>query len=214
MAQPRPGPNVVVSWLSKQMAGEDSCRWKLWFKAHKKFEKVPSDFNLAKWTVEHTEMLSARANELRSQGYNIFIEGQNDFKLNGKNGATLAGKADIVAIREDDACVVDCKTGGDKNSDKIQVLLYMLALPINTAHCRGRTLRGEVQYWNGVVHIPPEAVDSQLKERLRRFMDIAASSETPLKVPSYSECNYCGLTSGDCPERVTEPPEAAPTDLF
>ena len=214
MGQPRPAPYVVASWLSKQIAGEDSCRWKLWFKARNKFEKVPSDFNLARWTVEHTEMLSARADELRSQGYEVFIEGQNDFKLDGKNGATLAGKADIVAIREDDACVVDCKTGADKNSDKIQVLLYMLALPIKTPHCRGRTLRGEVQYRGGVVHIPPEAVDSQLKERLRRFMDIAASSETPRKVPSYSECSYCGLTSDDCPERVTEPPEPAPTDLF
>ena len=204
----------MASWLSKQIAGEDSGRWKLWFKAHNKFEKVPGDFNLAKWTVDHTDMLQARTEELRGEGYEVFVEGQNDFKLDGKNGATLSGKADIVAIRDDDACVVDCKTGGDKNSDKIQVLLYMLALPINAPHCRGRRLRGEVQYRSGLVHIPPEEVDSHLRERLRRFMDIAAASEAPLKVPSYSECNFCGLTAADCPERVTEPPDAAPTDLF
>ena len=214
MGQPRPAQYVSASWLSKLMVGEETCLWKLWFKAHNKFERVPGDFNLAKWTVDHTDMLQARAEGLRGEGYEVFVEGQNDFRLDGKNGATLAGKADIVALLGDDACVVDCKTGGDKNSDKIQVLLYMLALPINTPHCRGRTLRGEVQYRGGVVHIPPEEVDSQLRERLRRFMDIAAASEAPLKTPSHSECRFCGLTGADCPERVTEPPEAAPTDLF
>lgn len=214
MAQPRPAPNVVASWLSKQIAGENSCRGKIWFKAHNKLEKVPSDFNLAKWTVEHTEMLSARAHELRSQGYDDFVEGQNDFKLHGKNGATLSGKADIVAIRDDDACVVDCKTGGDKNSAKIQVLLYMLALPLNAAHCRGRTLRGAVQYRTGAVSIPPEEVDSHLGERLQRYVDLAASAHVPSETPSYSESKYCDLTSSDCPDRVLEPTAPAPTDLF
>lgn len=214
MGQPRPAPYVSASWLSKLMAGEDACRWKLWFKAHNKFEKVPGDLKLAEWTVEHTDMLQARAEELRDEGYEVFVEGQNDFRLEGRNGATLSGKADIVAMRGDDAFVVDCKTGGDKNSDKIQVLLYMLALPIRTPHCRGRRLRGEVQYRSGVVPIPAEAVDAQLKERLRKYMDIAASSEAPLKTPSYSECHFCGLTTGDCPERVTEPPESSGTDLF
>ena len=214
MGQPRQAPYVVVSWISKLMAGEEACLWKLWFEAHNKFDKVPGDFNLAQWTVDHAEMLSARACELRRQGYEVFVEAQNDFKLDGKNGARLSGKADIVAIRDDDALIVDCKTGGDKNSDKIQVLLYMLALPINVTHCRGTILRGEVQYSSGVVHLPPERVDAKLRARLKVFMDVAASHQEPNKTPSWSECGFCGLTTADCTDRVLEAPQPSETDLF
>jgi len=110
MAQPRSGTYVWVSWLTKQMAGEESCRWRLWFKANNKFDKMPSDFDLAKWTADHTQLLHSRADHLRADGYAVYLEGQNDFRLKGSSGATLSGKADIVALKDGDACVIDCKT--------------------------------------------------------------------------------------------------------
>ena len=214
MAHPRSDTYVWVSWLTRQMAGEEACRWKLWFRANNTFDKVPSDFDLARWTADHTQLLHARADELRAQGYSVYLEGQNDFRLKGRGGAPLAGKAAIVAIKGDDACVIDCKTGAGRHSDKLQVLLYMLSLPLTVGHCRGRALRGEVQYRDHVVGIAPAEVDDAFREKLRSYMALAGSDEAPARAPSYSECRFCDITAADCPERVGEATGATETDLF
>src|SRR5438093_576244 len=98
MAEARSKPYVYVTWLTKLLAGEDHCAWKAWFKAHNRYDKQPSDFNLAKWILDHTEMLTSRADSLRSEGYEVWIENQNEFKFVGKAGTMLAGKPDIVAV--------------------------------------------------------------------------------------------------------------------
>ncbi len=214
MSAPRSNPYVYVTWLTKQMAGEESCRWKLWFKAHNTYAKAPSDFDLARWTAEHTQVLHARADELREQGYAVYLEGQNDFKLKGANGATLSGKADIVAVKGDDSLVVDCKTGKERTSDKLQVLTYMLALPASVAHCRGRQLRGEVQYGDGAVAIAAAEVDDAFRQMVKECMDVAAAPQAPPKAASASECRWCDVTAADCPERVDEALRVTPTDLF
>jgi len=214
MAEPRSNPYVWATWLTKQMAGEESCRWKLWFRAHHTYDRLPSDFDLARWTAEHTQLLHARADELREQGYAVYLEGQNDFRLKGNNGATLSGKADIVAVKGDDAFVVDCKTGKERTSDKLQVLLYMLALPLSAPHCRSRRLRGEVQYREAVVPIAASQVDDAFRDMVRSSMDVAASAEAPAKTPSPSECRFCDVTSSDCPDRIDEAATVTATDLF
>jgi len=213
-ARQRPVPYVWVSWLTKPLVGEETCRWRLWFKAHNKFDKVPSDFDLARWTADHTQLVNSRADQLRADGYAVFLEGQNDFVVTGANGAKLSGKADIVAINEEDSCVIDCKTGKERHSDKLQVLLYMLMLPRTVNHCRGRVLRGEVRYTDHVIPIDPSAVDDKFKAMLRTYMDMAASDQAPPKAPSHSECRFCEITSADCPERIDEPTAATETDLF
>ena len=214
MAQPRPGTYVWVTWLTKQMAGEESCRWKLWFKANNKFDKLPSDFDLARWTAEHTQLVNLRVGQLREDGYAVYLEGQNDFRMSGNAGATLSGKADIVAVKDGDACVVDCKTGAERHSDKLQVLLYMLVLPLTVSHCRGKELRGEVQYKDNIVHIAPTEVDDAFKEMVKSHMALAASDAAPMKAPSYSECRFCDVTSADCVDRINEPTATTETDLF
>jgi RecB family exonuclease len=214
MSAPRSNPYVYVTWLTKQMSGEESCRWKLWFKAHNTYAKAPSDFDLARWTADHTQVLHARANELREQGYAVYLEGQNDFKLEGANGATLSGKADIVAVKGDDALVVDCKTGKERTSDKLQVLTYMLALPASVAHCRGRRIRGEVQYGDGAVAIAAAEVDDGFRAMVKDYMDLAAGEAAPAKAASPSECRFCDIAASDCPERVDEALSVTITDLF
>ena len=119
-----------------------------------------------------------------------------------------------MAIREGDACVIDCKTGAEHHSDKMQVLLYMLVLPLTVSHCRGKALRGEVQYKANVAHIEPREVDDAFREMFRSHMTFAASANAPSKTPSYSECRFCDITSADCPERVEEPTAITETDLF
>ena len=214
MAEARSSTYVWVTWLTRQMAGEESCRWKLWFRANNSYDRIPSDFDLARWTAEHTQFLQARADELRGQGYAVYLEGQNDFRLRGNNGATLSGKADIVAVKGDDAFVIDCKTGKERTSDKLQVLTYMLALPLSATHCRGLRLRGEVQYRDAVVGIPASEVDDAFREMVKGAMDVAASDEAPAKTPSASECRFCDVTVRDCPERIDEALQVTVTDLF
>jgi len=214
MAEPRANPYVWATWLSKQLAGEEACRWKLWFRANHTYERIPSGFDVARWTADHTQLLHDRALDLRAQGYTVYLEGQNEFRLRGANGATLAGKADIVAVKGDSAFVVDCKTGKERNSDKLQVLLYMLALPHGPAHCRGRRLGGEVQYREAVVPIAAAKVDDGFRLMVKEAMDIAAAAQAPARTPSASECRFCDVTGADCPERVDEAAAETATDLF
>ena len=214
MAAPRTNPYVWVTWLTKQLAGEDSCRWKLWFRANHTYDRVPGDFDLARWTADHTQLLSAQAAELRDQGYAVYLEGQNDFRLKGANGATLAGKADIVAVGRTDAVVIDCKTGKERNSDKLQVLLYMLALPLTAVHCRGRQLRGEVRYRDDGVGVAASSVDDEFRAMVKDAMDLAAAPSAPPRTPSASECRYCDVTAADCHDRIDEPAAVTDTERF
>ena len=58
MATKRDGVFVWITWLSRVMAGEQNCEWASWFKAHyEKYDKAPSDFDTAKWNIEHTLQL-------------------------------------------------------------------------------------------------------------------------------------------------------------
>ncbi len=214
MGSKRNSPYVWVTWLTKPLAGEESCQWKLWFKSNFQFTKRPSDFNLAKWSAEHTALTETRAKELRDNGYSVYIEDQNSFKLQGGNGAVLSGKADIVAVKDGDACVIDCKTGSEKHSDKLQVLLYMYVLPKTIARYRGLSLRGEVQYSDHITSIGVDEIDDRFKGLIRGKMNLAASVEEPEKAPSFGECRFCDIPVSECPERIDKDSEVVKTDIF
>src|SRR2546426_12613973 len=58
VAQPREGPYIWVTWLSKLLAGEAHCEWALWFKAHHKYDKrLDESFDLASWAARHAELV-------------------------------------------------------------------------------------------------------------------------------------------------------------
>ena len=58
MATKRDGVFVWITWLSRLMAGEQNCEWAIWFKArYEHYDKAPSDFDTAKWNIEHTLQL-------------------------------------------------------------------------------------------------------------------------------------------------------------
>ena len=167
----RQTPYIWVTWLTKLLAGESQCDWASWFKAHNKYDKLPSDFNLTQWTADHNQMLLERAQYYRDAGYSVFIEDQNSFMLEGEDGAILSGKADIVAINGTKAIVEDCKTGQPRNSDQMQVLIYMLVLPLACAHCSELELDGIVKYKNDAVFIKNNRVDESLKSVLRNIIN-------------------------------------------
>lgn len=214
MATKRSMPYVWVTWITKLLAGENQCAWAAWFRAHHRYDKLPRDADLAAWTSEHTAMVGERSQALVADGYDVYREEQNSFTLKGRSGAVLSGKPDIVAVKGQDVRMVDCKTGAPRNSDQLQVMLYLFALPLTDASYRNKRLVGEVVYRAGAVTIPGGAVDEAFKQQLAKTLQLITSNEPAARVPSYGECRFCDISRKDCPGRIDTPPQEAQVDFF
>ena len=212
MTVPRGSSYIWVTWISGLLAADKQCEWSAWFRAHfSGFEKMPTDFNLAAWKAAHGEMVRARAEALKAEGCAVFVEDQNKFTLKGR-AATLGGVPDLVAVREGEGLVVDCKSGKQRNSDAFQVLTYMRVLPITHAACKDVTLAGEVQYRDASLRIAPGQLTAELKGLIRGTIERVGSETPAAKVPSLSECRFCEITAADCPGRVDEEQSRAAVD--
>jgi CRISPR/Cas system-associated exonuclease Cas4 (RecB family) len=201
MTTERDSPYIWVTSITGVLAGDFHCEWSAWFRAHFKIDKRPTDFNLAVWTAQHGEMVLSRAAALKSDGYEVYVEEQNKFNIKGK-AATLGGKPDLVAVRDTDAIVIDCKTGQQRNSDYFQVLTYMLFLPLTHSACKEKTLAGELQYRNHSQRIEPRQLTDELRAMiLSKIKRVGGSAPLP-KIPSPGDCRFCDIGLKDCPERV------------
>jgi len=212
MKEERPSPYIWVTWVSKLLAGDNQCEWAAWFRSHYKYDKQPSDFDTAKWTAEHNELLHKRRDELKAEGFTVYTEDQNSFRIEGKTGITVSGKADIVAIKDDEARVEDCKTGSPSTSDQMQVLIYMLSLPLATTHCKGLTLEGRVAYKDSFVDVPSSKIDEGLKQLFKQLVLKVGGLEELIKIPSWRECHFCNISKADCPEKIDTEPTATTED--
>jgi CRISPR/Cas system-associated exonuclease Cas4 (RecB family) len=201
---PRGTPYIWVTWVASLVSGDNHCEWAAWFRAHYVHKKRPSDFNEVKWRAAHAEMVRERVASLRQEKYEVFVEAQNRFNLGGHT-ATLGGVADIVATRGDEARVIDCKTGQQKDAHYFQLLMYMMLLPLTHPACRGRSLAGELQYQDASLMIGAEQLTDELRGLIRSAIQRIAGAEPLPKVPSFAECRQCPVARRDCPERIDEP---------
>jgi hypothetical protein len=215
MPSQRDVPYIWVTWLASLLSGDNHCEWAAWFRAHFHHLRQYRSFGEVKWQADHAEMLRARVDELQKRGYQVFIEGQNNFNLKGR-AATLGGTPDIVAIGEQDAWVIDCKSGKQRDSHFFQVLIYMLMLPITHHACRGRSLGGEIQYRDYSALVMPGELTPQRQAQIRALIERIGANEPLSKVPSPRECRWCPVSPRDCPERMDGPtPDTIPEhDLF
>lgn len=200
MTQKRRSPYIWVTWLTKLLVGEQSCEWMSWFKAHfTKFDKVPSDFDLAQWTMNHTRMSRDLRVRLKAEGAEVFVEDQNSFRF-PYNGALLSGKADLVAHMPDGTiCVYDVKTGQERASNQIQVLLYMYLLPLCHERYAGKMFTGCVYHGQDKqIPIDVSAVDQSFIDNVEFYLDILVAENAPDAMPSKSECRFCDITKTDC----------------
>lgn len=149
-------------------------------------------------------MVRNRARELKESGYDVYVENQNKFVLLGSGGVTLAGTPDIVAAKGTDALVVDCKTGKERGSDVFQVLVYMLVLPKTHKACAGAEVRGQVEYRGQMLDVGADKLTEGVKRLIRDMIRTVGGSKAPTRVPSGTECLFCGLGSEDCMERVED----------
>ena len=86
---------------------------------------MPSNFDSAKWNMEHTDLINALIEELEGRGCEIFIERQNEFRLESPRTRTLVqGRSDLIAVYPDGRAVIyDVKTGQESAAHITQVQL-------------------------------------------------------------------------------------------
>ena len=212
--KPRTVPSIWAMTPAKLMAGDQQCQFAAHLKAKYQVPRRPNDFDLSGWTAEHNALVQLRAKGLEIEGYRVYLEGQNAFSVRGKSGARLTGRPDIVAVRGDEALVVDCKTGQPKASDHYQVLLYMYVLPKSHPACKGKTVTGEVKYQNGSTSVPPEAVNEAFTAQLGATLQRILVADAPKASPSFHECRFCDIGQAHCPYRVDVPPREVDSELF
>lgn len=204
-----------VTWITGLLSGDNHCQFAPWFKGHFKYEKTPDrSFDRAAWSSEHDDLVRRRVAELTADGWLVFVEDQNKFDLRGQV-ATLAGKADIVATRGQEARVEDCKTGKPRHSDFWQVLTYMLALPVgHPAISKFHRLTGYVVYRDHIITVQPEEFTPELRAKLIEQVRQSGAAEPPPRVPSARECGFCDIGKADCPQRVENRAREVVYDLF
>jgi len=202
MARAREQPYIWTTWLARLLAGESQCEWAGWFRAHyQDWAKPPSDFDSARWVMDHTALVNEARASREKLGYEVFTEDQNFFRLQGAT-ATLAGKPDLIAVKGNDLVIVDAKTGKPSPHHSVQVLTYMYAVPRALPEYKGMEFRGHVIYPDGNVQIPVSGLDRRFIDRLGALIRRLADETPARKVPSTSECRWCDITGEDCPERI------------
>ena len=205
MAERRPhGPYIWVTWLTRLLAGENSCEWAAWFKAQNtgwSWQKAPGTFEQAGWLIDHTAQVNACRERLEHQGFTVWTENQNSFVLKGKS-ASVGGKPDLIARNGSEALIVDVKTGNPSASHIVQVLVYMYAVPKTLKQYRGVAFNGRVSYRDHEIDIPAAAVDERFIGQVTELVRRLAAGTPARRVPSLRECGYCDITSADCPERM------------
>ena len=102
--------------------------------------------------------------------------------------------------------VEDIKTGKSKTSDYIQVIFYMIFLPLSLPQYKGMKFDGTIVYKLGVknVDIPHSAAeDESLKQQIWKAMKQMTGDESKCRrSPSKKECSWCDISKEDCPGRI------------
>ncbi len=83
--------------------------------------------------LDHTALLNRERESRESIGYTVYVENQNSFRLRGRY-ATLAGKPDLIAVKNADAVITDAKAGRPSPHHAVQVMLYQYGIPKSTTH--------------------------------------------------------------------------------
>jgi CRISPR/Cas system-associated exonuclease Cas4 (RecB family) len=184
---------VWVSWLCPLLAGEAQCSYAAWMKSrYRDVKRSDPTFDLAAWNAAHTALLARRTQELLDTGWRVRIENENAFRLKGAS-AILAGKPDLLALREGVVRVIDGKTGQPKNRDWHQCLIYMWAVPKVWPEFTGWTIEGEVAYLTHAIPIAAQELSRERIDAIGAAMKAVAGSATPEPHPSAAECARCDL---------------------
>jgi CRISPR/Cas system-associated exonuclease Cas4 (RecB family) len=209
----RAKPYIYVTWLAKLLGG-DACVWSAWFKAHYQHKKFETNAEqLQEWNRDHTALMATVRRRLEENGWRVFVEDQNEFKLRGQV-ADVAGKADIIATMPGHVLVADGKTGKPRDSDWWQVVIYLFAVGLarpDLLETNGQRneIEGEVVYYGKSINVPLAEVSEERREAIVRLIKVVGGPTPPARMPSRRECERCTIGYADCPERWREDQQAA-----
>ena len=207
MPSRRESTYVWVTWVNRLLSGEDYCEWSSWFRANyegNSYKKEPSNFDTAKWHMEHTTLLLKTRQKFENDGYEVFIQNQNRIRLQGQT-AMLSGIPDLIGLSGSTGVVVDVKTGQPSPSHSTQILMYMYALEKHDSRFRDVSVEGRIIYSDHDVFIPAGSVTEKFASSLGSLMRRLSSDIPAVKVPSEQECAFCPITTEDCEERIVSP---------
>ena len=153
--------------------------------------------------LDHTALVNRERESRESLGYTVYVENQNSFRLRGRH-ATLAGKPDLIAVKNDDSVIIDAKTGRPSPHHTAQVMIYQYAVPRALTQYNGIEFTGQVMYPDASVSVPASSTDGEFVRNLGALIRRLANDTPPRRVPSYDECRFCDITSADCPEHADE----------
>lgn len=217
--RPKDGkPSVYATHLAGLLSGDKECKFAAWFKARYWYDKVEDTaFDRAGWTSDHTAMVQAERDRLVREGWVVSLESANKFDLEGKVGS-IAGKPDIEAVHYADGQVVavrivDCKTGRQRNSDWMQVLLYLYAKLRKQPELRN-VLVGVVLYKDKQVPVSVADLTDERIAQLGATMRDVCAEVPPTASPSQRECGYCDISAEHCVARDTGRPASVAVEDF
>lgn len=196
--QKRFKPYAWVTWIAKLMADSKKCQYPEWLRTQYQVPTLPSDYD----SSEHDAMVINRAMTLEQRGFSVQVEAANAFRVSGQTySICVAGRPDILAVKNDWTVVEDCKSGKPHLWHSYQVRLYMLLLPLASetkALCAGHIPHGRLIYPDEMIEIPAWSVDEAFKEKLRQTIAMLTRTHPPKQQPSAWECRYCSLTRSHC----------------
>ena len=204
-------PFISVTYLTGLLAGMSQCEFAPWFKAHFKYDKRVTGFNLEAWSQEHDALVQTLVRELQADGWKVRVEGENWVRLSGET-SVLAMKPDIIAERGGQFLFADGKSGAQTKKDWFQMLLYLYAVPKAWKNPNLR-VTGEVFYKSGsVVEVhPSEFTDEMKRKTFALIRRVAGEQELP-HTPNVGDCKFCDIST--CTQRIDETPDVATTEDF
>ena len=202
----RPKPYIHISWLAKLLADSGPCEWEAWFKTQHEsssWEKVPSDFNLAKWQQEHDALLRRELEFRKDTG--ATLAGYQKRLIWDWGNATLDGTPDLIYVDQNGVLTVqDCRTGKPRDKDRLQIMLCMWALPLVDSIYSGRPLQGRVVYpkYDCEWTVPASAIDDSFISKVNTLIDRLADKDGVRRFPSFDGCRFCDIPKSICEDRI------------
>ena len=141
--------------------------------------------------------------------------GTEAFRLRGQT-ATLAGRQDLITVWKDDALITDVKAGREQPWHKVQIMIYMYALPRALPQYLDSGLRGEIVYPTRTVKVPRGSCHCQFIRDLGALIRRLADDTPATRVPSPQECRFGDIAAYECDERIDDGthPEDETTEDF
>lgn len=213
----RDGPYVWLTWLSRWIGGDRSCDWSVWFQANNFYDKLDDGKDWTLTRVKHTRLLKETRDALIADGYRVRVEDQNKFTARHEDSPSVAigGKPDLLAFRDDDAIIIDVKTGLHYVGHDQQVLLPMALMPRCRREYEDVRFRGQLIYEDGsIFEFHPQAAEDLYNELPYFLNKLSGPEDKTLRAPSARECAWCPISSAYCPDRIERDGPAPNADPF